>query len=105
MLEREYPVFTIEDLTLSTEQKRLVLEWFARKLWKILEEGSGLPDYYCKSYDPLLIDRERKIAYSYVFNFNDGGRHHRFRDLAHLEDMLVKEAIGRVQEMVEECEW
>ena len=91
---------TIDDLPLSQEQKKHVLEWFAYKLWIILEEGSGHPDYYCKSYDPLTINNN--IAHSYVFDFNDGGRHHPFKDLAHLEEMLVKEGIRRIQEMIKE---
>ena len=89
--------FTIDDLPLSDEQKRQVLEWFARKLWTLLEEGSGERDYYCKSYDPLVI--EGNVAHSYVFDLEDGGRHHPFRDLAHLEKMLVDEGIRAISEL------
>jgi len=61
---------TIDDLPLDESQKRRVLEWFARKLWIILEEASGEPDYCGKSYDPLTIDGN--VAHSYVFDFEDG---------------------------------
>ena len=91
---------TIDNLPLSEHQKCCVLEWFARKLWKILEESTGDPDYYGKSYDPLRIDG--KIAHSYVFNLEDGGRHHKFRNLLYLEEMLEKEAIDRIKELLSE---
>ena len=42
--------FSIDDLPFSDEAKRMALEWFARKLWVLLEEGSGESDYYCKMY-------------------------------------------------------
>lgn len=94
------PYFTLSDLGLIKEQEEAVLMWFARKLWVILEEGSGEPDYYCKVYDPLLISGN--LAYSYVFNFEDGGRHHPFESLEQLEEMLVKEGIVRVKELIQE---
>ena len=87
--------YNLDDLPLSEPQKECVLEWFARKLWIMLEEGSEEPDYYCKSYDPLRI--EGKEAHSYVFSLGDGGRHHDFKNLAHLEKMLVEEGISSVK--------
>ena len=81
----------INDLPLNDEQKKFVLEWFAYKLWEIIEEGGGDPEYYGKSYDPLTI--EGNIAHSYVFDLEDGGRHHEFRDFRHLEEMLVNEGV------------
>jgi len=84
--------FTIEDLPLDFLEKCAVLEWFARRLWVILEESSGHPDYYCKSYDPLVIDIAE--AHSYVFDLEDGGRHHTFESLEHLERMLMDETIS-----------
>lgn len=89
---------SIDDLDLSHYQKIQVLEWFARKLWTLLEEGSGDPDYYCKSYDPLLI--EGNTAHSYVFDLEDGGRHHQFKDLEHLESMLMDEGISSIKQMI-----
>lgn len=89
------PYFTIDDLDLTDEQKKDVLMWYARKLWVIIEESSGEPDYYCKSYDPLLIDDVTNIAYSYVFDLNNGGRTHPFKSLEQLEEWLTKETIER----------
>lgn len=89
---------SIDDLTgLSDTQKIAVLEWFARKLWVILEEGSGDSDYYGKSYDPLVIEPNKKIAHSYVFSISrDSGRHHHYEELTDIEDALVAEAIDRI---------
>jgi hypothetical protein len=92
--------FTINDLPLTNEDKEKVLMWFARKLWTILEEGSEEPDYYCKTYDPLVI--EGNIAHSYVFDLQDGGRHHKFKDLKDLENMLVSEGIQKIKEFIME---
>jgi 3-dehydroquinate synthetase len=99
--------FTIDDLPLSRQDKEIVLAWFARKLWVLLEEGSGDPDYYHKSYDPLSI--EGNTAHSYVFSLRDGGRHHNFETLEDLEKMLIDEGITRIKGLVamaakEECE-
>ena len=95
MTETPNVYININDLPLSDEQRRIVLCWFARKIWVILEESSIQPDYYSKSYDPLYL--EDNTAHSYVFELEDGGRHHTFRDLEHLEKMLVNEAIGRIK--------
>jgi len=92
-------MFTLDDLPLDDTQKGLVLEWFTRKLWVMLEEGSGEPDYYGKMYDPLVIDLEAKEAHSYVFDLPDGGRHHPFSDLLDLEEKLKQEGIRRIQGM------
>lgn len=90
-------MFTLDDLPLDEVQKMLVLEWFARKLWVMLEEGSGHPDYHGKSYDPLVIDMEAKEAHSYVFNLGWGGRHHPFTDLLDLEEKLKQEGIEKIK--------
>ena len=90
--------FSIDDLSLTREEKCNVLEWFARKLWVLLEEGSNEPEWHHKSYDPLTI--EGGIAHSYVFDLEDGGRHHAFKNLAHLERMLTDEGIRRIREMI-----
>jgi hypothetical protein len=90
---------SLDDLPLTDDQKVLVLEWFARKLWVMLEEGGGEPDYYGKSYDPLVIDLEEKEAHSYVFNLGDGGRHHPFESLAELEERLEQEGINRIKKL------
>lgn len=81
---------SIEDLPLTQLEKEAVLEWFARKLWVIVEESRPEgSDYYCKSYDPLVI--EGNVAHSYVFL--DSGRHHEFEDLEELEKMLMQDVI------------
>lgn len=82
--------YSIDELPLTDDQKEMVLEWFAQKIWR----GLDVPEH-CKGYDPLLI--EGKVAHSYVFNLNgldhrtDGGRHHDFKTLAQLEERLVNE--------------
>ena len=92
-------IFSINDIDVSDEIKKNILEWFARKLWILLEEGSGEPDYYHKSYDPLTI--EGNIAHSYVFDFRDGGRHHPFKNLSELEEMLMEEGINSIKSLLE----
>lgn len=81
----------------TDEQKAIILEWYAWKIWSALEEGSGEPDYYHKSYDPMEIDLIEKIAHSYVFDLEDGGRHHPFKNLEHLEEMMDAELIKRIK--------
>lgn len=93
--------FSLDDLPFNDDEKVLVLEWFARKLWVILEEGSGDSDYYGKIYDPLVIDLEEREAHSYVFELGDGGRHHSFETLAELEMRLEQEGIERIKEMLQ----
>lgn len=95
----ENNIYDIDDLIgFTPEQKAEVLVWFARKLYILIEEGSGEPDYYHKMYDPLTI--ENNTAHSYVFDFEDGGRHHPFKNLLELEKMLMDEGIKRIREMV-----
>jgi len=95
--------YTINDLPLAEEQKRYVLEWYARKLWEIAEEGIyGDGDYYGKHYDPLVI--EGNIAHSYVFDLGDGGRHHPFDTLAELEAALTKDVVTAARDRIEEAD-
>jgi len=95
---------TIDDLPFNEDAKIMVMEWFARKLWYLLEEGSNDPDYHCKSYDPLVI--VGNTAHSYVFDMEDGGRHHPFNNLEHLEKMLMDEGIERIKLMIkDEPDW
>jgi hypothetical protein len=44
---------------------------------------------------PLTIEGD--VALSYVFDLADGGRRHPFRDLAHLEQMLIAECAGQLK--------
>lgn len=93
--------FTINDLPLTEEQKKSVLEWFARKLWIIQVEGIAQDgDYYGKHYDPLVIDTEEKIAHSYVFSLRGGYRHHEYKDLEHIEKMLMDEIVERCKNKI-----
>lgn len=94
---------TIDGLSLTDQQKVAVLEWFAQKLWTMLEEGSGCPEYGGKSYDPLTIDLPMMRAYSYVFNLENGGRSHPFTSLIHLEQQLVDEGIKTIRDMLAEA--
>ena len=86
---------SIDDLPFTPEQKMMVLAWFARKLWDIEIEVYG-DDYYGKSYDPLSFWEGR--AHSYVFDLEDGGRHHKYDSLGHLESMLVNEVVGEIKD-------
>jgi hypothetical protein len=89
---------TVDDLPLTTEQKEMVLEWYARKIVVIYMQITK--DYVCsKSYDPLII--EGNIAHSYAFDLEDGGRRHPFRDLQHLEGMLTTEVVNMINEALE----
>jgi len=94
-------MLTINDLPLTDDQRSLVLEWFGRKLWNLLM-SLGIQDGSCKSYDPLVVELDTHEAHSYVFDLEDGGRHHPFRDLAHLEAMLEAEALKQLTPLREE---
>lgn len=90
---------TIDDLPFTPEQKMMVLAWFAQKLWDIDVEAMG-NDYCGKSYDPLSFwDGE---AHSYVFDLEDGGRHHKYDSLSHLEAMLVNEIVNLIKQNTKE---
>ncbi len=85
-IDKGYNCFgSIDDLDLTTEQKEQVLEYLAQKYWDVLQKV-GIQDGHCKSYDPLVI--EGNTAHTYVFDLNDGGRHHAFKDYADLEQQL-----------------
>lgn len=62
----------------------------------ILALGDG--DSHRKLYDPLTI--EGKIAHSYIFNLSDGGRHHKFEKLEQLKDMILKETIETIRDII-----
>jgi hypothetical protein len=91
---------TLAELGLDSLQIVRLLEWFAWKMWIAREEGSGAPEYYGKSYDPLAIEISSDgsgVAHSYTFNLNTGGRHHPFESLGELEGLLAKELVGIVE--------
>ena len=89
------PFNTINDLPLTKDQKEMVLEWFAQKIWFTLDEPG-----HCKTYDPLII--EGNVAHSYIFNLNTGGRHHEFDSLEHLEELLCNEMRNSAEYFVRE---
>lgn len=84
----------LNDLELSDEQKMAVLCYLANKYYRLILE-LGIQDGHSKSYDPLLI--EGNVAHSYVFDLEDGGRHHPFRNLDHLETMLDDEILQEIK--------
>lgn len=89
---------TIDDLNLSEQQKAKVLSLLAFHLWQIqvklgIQDGSYKP-----AYDPLHIDLDQRIAWTYVFDLWTGGRRHPFESLAHIEEALVKETIAEVRQ-------
>lgn len=92
----------IEQLDLSDEQKQQVLEYLANKYWKLLLD-LGVQDGHCKSYDPLVI--EGKTAHTYVFDLEDGGRHHTFKDYKDLERMLDEEILGELKGETKRSKW
>lgn len=85
--------FTIDDIPLSQDEKEMVLEWYARKLWEIILNAID-DDSHCKSYDPLVIDGN--VAHSYVFDLDDGERHHEIKSLHDLESQLTSEVVKRI---------
>ena len=73
---------------LTEKEYEVYLEGLAEGIWRTaVELGDG--DYHSKTYDPLFI--EGKTAHSYVFDFNDGGRHHEIESLDQLYTLLLEE--------------
>lgn len=57
----------------------------------------GILDSHAKSYDPLTVNEEERIAYSYVFDMEDGGRNHAYQDFDHLLSMMIKETVEKIR--------
>lgn len=93
--ECEVDIISIDGLPLTDEQKERVLEWYAEKIWQLLQD-LDISDGHSKMYDPLTI--QDGIAHSYVFDLEDGGRRHAFRDYEHLEKMLQNELLEMIRE-------
>jgi len=85
----------IDASSLNETQKRYVLEWLAWKFYDLLLK-LGIEDGYCKSYDPLLIEDDK--CHSYVFDLDDDGRHHPYKNLREIEDNLFNEVVKRIKE-------
>ena len=90
-------ITSLSEITLTKKQKIEVLEWYAYKVW-MLQIKKNIVDGSMKMYDPLEIDIYNKISHSYVFNFEDGGRHHPFNTLDDIEKWLFNESLKEVIE-------
>ncbi len=90
----ETDTISIGVLQLTDEQKERVLEWYAEKVWQLLQD-LDISDGCSKRYDPLTI--KDGIAHSYVFDLEDGGRRHFFRDYEHLEEMIQNELLETIR--------
>lgn len=91
--------YDLKTLHLTPQQYAGVLEWYACKMFGAAM-AAELDDGYCKSYDPLTIEigSNGVVAHSYVFDFHDGGRHHRFESLDALEEGLDKQLLLYMKE-------
>jgi len=86
----------ISQLELTSDQKARVLEYLAVKLTDVIFAVTG-DSGCCKHYDPLtIIGKDRCL--SYCFDFEDGGRQHKFRNLNHLEEMLIREVVEELRD-------
>lgn len=67
---------------ISEQNKIWALEHQAENFWQIML-SCGLSDGHCKSYDPLTIEKVEGgyEFHSYVFDYEDGGRHRTFKTL------------------------
>lgn len=87
----------LSEVSADTLVKIQILEWFAWKIYIAQAEAECDGDYRGKSYDPMTVEINADgsgIAHSYVFDFEDGGRHHPFSSLEELETMLTNELVG-----------
>lgn len=89
---------------MSDEEKVKQLEFTAEAILR-LRVCANISDGASKSYDPLTIDLKEKVAHSYIFDFFDGGRHHKFEDLEEVELWLVAELFRTLQMMKKEMLW
>lgn len=102
---------TIDDYPLTEAQKEIALTYAVRLIGRIYGDQLWLDwNSHCKSYDPLIIADHK--AHSYLMNLEDGGRHHPYTTLAHLEKMIVDELrkecaenIGAHYELRDEPKW
>jgi len=86
---------------MSPQDKVKELEFTAAAILR-LRVCANISDDASKSYDPLTIDLENKIAHSYIFDFFDGGRHHKFNELSEVELWLNMELFRTLQMMKDE---
>jgi hypothetical protein len=74
---------------LTEKQYIIYLEGMAYGIWAAKIKLAGEDDC-CKWSDPLYINSLDDV-YSYVFDFHDGGRHHKFSSLEEIHQALLKE--------------
>ena len=74
------------------------VEMYVQGMYDLYLELGG--ESHCKMYDPLTI--EGRVAHSYVFNLQDGGRHHSFETLEKLADDCLKEMAKQTRYKPEE---
>lgn len=74
-------------------------EAIADVLWGI-QLALGIQDGHCKSYDPLEI--EDGIAHTYVFDLEDGGRHHPITSNGDLVRQMFEETVQRIQDSLKD---
>lgn len=94
-------ITSLSELDLTIVQKKEILEWFAYKVWVITQKAGGEESFYHKSYDPLTIELDKKIAHSYVLSLSGSGRHHQFEDLEQLEEMITNATIAEVKDLID----
>lgn len=61
-----------------------------------LELAVKIADGHCKSYDPMSIDEDGKVAHSYWFDLWDGGRHHPYESLEQVLVAMLQETARKV---------
>ena len=96
---------SIDDLPINEHQKACVLERLAQRLQKTKIAKNMDIWQYCKSYDPLDIDVEHKVAHSYVMNMNDWWRHHDFKSMKDIDDCIFNEFFNEIEKEIEYIKW
>ena len=66
-------------------------EYYVRGMWDLLWILGD--ESHCKSYDPLMFSNNK--VHSYVLNFEDGGRHHTYRNVEDVADCALLETAER----------
>ncbi|TXT66100.1 MAG: hypothetical protein BAJALOKI3v1_50100 [Promethearchaeota archaeon] len=85
------PYYDLNDLPISKEQKKCVIEWLARQIWQISVQATD-GDYIHKSCDPLTIDKDGPCIYhSYIFDIKDN------TDISEIPDILIKETVDWIK--------
>ena len=91
MTANKRPIRSINDLQLTKEQKQRVLEWYAHKLWRIVEEGFYYNCGYCERRYSAAV-----ISENIVFGDCDS-----VESLGRLEDEMTNEVIYCIRDELE----